>query len=386
MGRSVARKRLEQLQQEHRFLHAFKRYSDEAKAKDKARRNRRLTAEEAIERVDCGYYQHRFIRDPRDWKSPSYNIEKQLRDFINHVFVEYEAPTFLFDLFMADQKRPNHIPHETFEEVSSFNDEFREWFLIVAQGGSFRKRVKGILNKKEASLFLQAPTDKMVHENIWWAKCKALGMADWYVEYLITRILSKHFIDDPDERMHELVHFYNKIESDVEKAALYEITDYISWQLENEPTWRLKGRTLSSIIKLSNDWHMMVHKAKVKTLINLPNMGLKNWTHHEGFQKWQIRQLTTNIELSREGNKQRHCVYSYVSACQTGRSYIFTMDSEDDMGGQRKKHITIEVDSDKKIVQARGKMNRRPDEDEMAIMKKWASAHNLEVDKWVGRY
>src|SRR5205814_7389556 len=104
-----------------------------------------------------------------------------------------------------------------------------------------------------------------------------------------------------------------------------EIADFLAWKLRNDRAFSLKGRTLTSVIKLTNEWHVLMQKAKLGHKVEWKGMGIPDWEHEAKDRIWTVSELLNNRELLNEGRKQKHCVYSYVQACAFGRTAIFSL-------------------------------------------------------------
>ncbi|UOQ68502.1 PcfJ domain-containing protein [Hymenobacter volaticus] len=76
-----------------------------------------------------------------------------------------------------------------------------------------------------------------------------------------------------------------------------------------------------------------------------------------------------------EGRTLRHCVASYFDSCRRGRSAIFSLT----LNGTRA--VTLEVQANRTIVQARGLFNRRPNDEEGAWIQRWAADNRLLIPK-----
>ena len=79
-----------------------------------------------------------------------------------------DAAGLLYGEFLSD--RQNRMTHYNWTQYSAMYSIFREWFICLAQGGSFQKIVSGIMTKKEAVVFLKGPYQNEIIKNVWWAK------------------------------------------------------------------------------------------------------------------------------------------------------------------------------------------------------------------------
>ena len=84
-------------------------------------------------------------------------------------------------------------------------------------------------------------------------------------------------------------------------------------------------------------------------------------------------------ELVTEGNSLQHCVASYVKRIADGNSAVVFLRQKDELESPL---VTVEIRG-KKIVQARGFANRKPDEDEREALRMFAKRHELETTSYI---
>lgn len=78
----------------------------------------------------------------------------------------------------------------------------------------------------------------------------------------------------------------------------------------------------------------------------------------------------------------RHCVATYAQSCSRGHCSIWTMERKSREGTQRL--LTLEVHAaSRRIVQARGRANRRPEQRERDLLGRWAAAAGLVVASYL---
>jgi hypothetical protein len=321
----------------------------------------------------------------------SYNVERQVYALIDHMYVKYKVPGFLYQACLAQPVRTKIgtlQPSPIGVRVDPFANkhwDYRHWFVTIAQGGSFRKKVKDIMTSREAAEFLNAPATNLIHENVWWARMTVAGIPHNVKSHVLNRILSTFDFTDADGRLREAIAFYARYYVDMNKSTLAEITDFLAWRLNNDPTFRLQGRTLTSVTRLSNEWHILMQKAKLGSNITWAGLGIAGWENVTKNAVWRMAELQSNRDLLNEGRKQKHCVYSYVQHCIAGRSYIFSLRGSNkafshyDCDGNivwnavdEFTRITVEVNSQRAIVQVRGALNRAATEEERKILRMWA--------------
>lgn len=94
-------------------------------------------------------------------------------------------------------------------------------------------------------------------------------------------------------------------------------------------------------------------------------------------KEWLVLAPKASNDLVVEGQKQSHCVGTYIDYVVYGSHYILFMRRTDDPDTPV---ITLDVDpKERSLVQYRGFANRSPDEDEMKFIKKWAKKKGLKV-------
>jgi hypothetical protein len=190
------------------------------------------------------------VRPLEAYPNRSYNQDKQVVGLIRHLYVKYSCPYWMYDVLRKDFKQPYPKMHET----------YRAWFLALAQGRSFTKMVKPYMNAKEAYYFLNAPYTE-IHKNFWWARLKHAGVDERQAKQLIERIFGSYFFNHPDDvldedgRLAEVVTFYANHGRALDKQDFDAVTDFVAWKLRNDVEFRFKGRTSTSMIGLSNEWH-----------------------------------------------------------------------------------------------------------------------------------
>lgn len=306
----------------------------------------------------------------------SHNLDKQLTGLINHLFVQYPVPLFLYQVFFDPRADLMH----------------KKWFMTLAQGRSFPKAVKGVMTSMEACAFLSAPSSRRIHENVWWAKLKVAGIPDATSGALIDRVFTSYAAQDKDGRLAETIQFYARHGHALSRASFDEVTDFVAYKLRNDPQFRLKGRTASSMVKLTSEWHLLMQRAKLGTHIQWAGLRVADWSYEDKAEVWEVIELRDNKELVNEGRKQKHCVYSYVQSCVAGRSFIFSLRACRKLAADytedgkpiwsrefETRRVTIELNSSRGIVQVRGPLNRPPSGEEQQVLRRWMGERGVQA-------
>jgi len=349
-----------------------------ANKKKEKRQSKRQSVDVLRNKIVTDLTSEYIIRPLESYPNRSYNADKQVHGLIRHLFVKYPVPRFLYDVCRKDYK-PKH---------PKMHADYLMWFLALAQGQSFTKLVKPYMTAKEAHCFLSAPYET-VHENVWWAKLKSAGVPQQLIGKLIDRIFNNYFFVDETGRLSEVIVFYAHYHADMDKHTFGEVTDFIAWKLRNDREFRFKGRTASSMVKLANEWQVLMQKAKIDHSVEWTGMGIKPWKHMVKSSIWTMQELLTNKELLNEGRKQRHCVYSYVQSCADGRCSIFSLreyhktpngKDEDDntiwVPYGELERITVEV-RNRSVVQVQKRLNTPPEPREIEVLRQWAGDNGI---------
>ena len=369
-----------------------KRFDESKKQIDplmRAKKQKKKTVEELLKLIDLDGIMKYKLREPESYAPKSYNIDKQTLGLINHIFVKYPVPYFMYEAILIRDGKSCNITQRNM---------FREWFITLAQGGSFPKAVKGIMTRQEAAMFLRGTTAYSISDNIWWAKMRAAGMNNSLIDKLMSKLFSHFHWGDPHGNYADTIRFFVNHHKEMDNVTFGEITDFLVWKFRNEPTFSMKGRTVGSILRMSNEWHAMIQKATLGADVARPGMGYNDWQYLEDHLLWEMTELRNNKELMNEGRKQKHCVYGYVNACVSGRSAIFSLrcymklSYKDDENGNpiwEKKNdnengrITVEVSpKTHTIVQVRGTSNRPPDDKEKLVLRHWSGEKGLTMSRY----
>lgn len=115
------------------------------------------------------------------------------------------------------------------------------------------------------------------------------------------------------------------------------------------------------------------------------NVGHFETVRCEGYQApslWLIQERLNHAQLTAEGEALRHCVAGYWRRCREGNSAIFSLvQFHPAVVCERVvPRLTIEVEREsRRVVQVRGKWNRRPDATEYRVLEEWAKRNELKL-------
>jgi hypothetical protein len=305
------------------------------------------------------------IRNKENWTSKSFNLQKQQKSYIDHLFLKYKVPRCFYRMFEKE-----HICADIgIKEI---------WFIAIAQGWSFRKESKMFLNKKEAHIFCNSDY-RTFTKNFWYSKCVYIGININLFKWLYNKHFYKIRINllrnkTTKEFYREFLLFFYKFQQYLDQNTVDDLIDYIvAAKTENE-NYSLKGRTIDSLIAQSNRWHRNIQKQNKIKKYSWVGINIDTFSIKKNKIKWEIIQILTSKELYKEGKTQGHCVFSYIDDCSNGISAIFSLRQKNEF--ESKICVTIEV-RHKRIVQKRRKYNGRPTKEEDNIIHLWAIKNNL---------
>jgi hypothetical protein len=305
------------------------------------------------------------VRDPAKWVPKNYNLHKQRISFLRWILCIYRVPEFLVDSMI----RP------ITGEGSAENKRYMEWTVAVGQGGSLYKLAKDYLTRKECHAFLKGPA-MTVQQNIWFARGACAGATIGQQRFVVEKLLQWGVALDSTNWI-EFVRFVGANSDEFNRENLSQIMDFLRANFGDIRT--LSKRTVSSLTRLSNDWHARlgarVEFAK-KARDEWAGLGLASWRYQRDPDPtvWFVDEILDSTDLYTEGNKLRHCVGSYVGLCTTGRTHIFSLRSQVfQQDCMFTRHATVEV-LDGRIRQVSGRGNRRPKKEEISMVRRWAHA------------
>jgi hypothetical protein len=316
------------------------------------------------------------IRDPREFRSNTYNPERRLREFVDFLFVRYPVPAFLYRSVLTDEGWKTLTRDD--RVLLPVLDWDRDVFLAAAQGRSVFELLKGKLSRKEAHWYLQAPGYATPELNVMWARLAAAGATPrdaqdivWYLRNAVSAF---------DDRIVELGGFFNRYGPQMDADLMSDVLAYLR-RAYPDPKFTLSGRTPESIRELCR-------LMRATTLTGQQKVPFRSWTPKFGFWQTTVEgvevrmiELTNTRELAEEGRAQRHCVYTYRGVCEEAEVRIlsFRWLNHDPVRGTRiTKRLTVEVGvGNRGVVQAKGLANRNPSAEELGVLRAWMKNHFL---------
>ena len=312
------------------------------------------------------------IRQPvKIWRRTSHNVEKQFVSLVNHCFVHYPVPPFLYQVWF-DSK--NVIP--------------QQWFIGVAKGKNIRhaKELPIAMTKKMAHFFGQASSTSTVEEALRWAQAKGTGGSNRLAEAIASSRLSRN--EFRAEPFWETVIRFLVQQSDEHAGRVGEVIDYLANALGQDAALSMKGRTRNALWRQTEAWHEELRRTRElggRYVWEASGIGERLVTQGKGSKTktYTLIELRSSKALAMEGRKMRHCVSSYAYVCHKRRSAIFSLRVHDQAIAEENTLATIEIDlKQRRIVQAKARFNAPITRIAQQMMEKWAKEEGLTLSPW----
>lgn len=338
------------------------------------------------------YIEDYVIRDPSNYKPKSYNKEKQLTDFVKHIYCKYNIPHFLLKVFNKSNLRYYNILYKNKDneraELNFHGKDCLEMFFKIASGKSLYKEYSNLFSRREAHIFLNLKNDLEIAENYWLTKIISAGggmKLFGIMRHLLPLAFETNFYQS---YINGTIRFFARYEKELDRNTFSDIMDYImdvvapsehKYSYKNTYEYDFRGRTLASLIKASNKWHKdQLLKEYSRDGRTFPVFHTVVNHYEVDNDLWSFEQVNNSLALYKEGNAMKHCVSSYSRRCIDGECFIFSLSSI-----VNSRVATIEIRKDGTIVQARGKCNQVPSLKVISLIKKWAYENKINIGQHV---
>jgi hypothetical protein len=311
------------------------------------------------------------VRDISTWKRNSHNADKQLKSIIKHCFAKYDVPEFMYEAWLDS------------------NRKYISWFIDLGSGHSVKSlsKMPVRLTKKGAHYFLQAPPSYTIEMALRRAQALAFKKDEIVAERIARSSLSRNNFQHEAFWETVIQFFMQQTMFDFNKMG--EIFDYLSDCIHYNPNYSIKGRTIASLTRQSDEWHIqqaIYSASRVEVFTWKPTLD-SSYIYEKGegneLKKYRLFELCSSQELIVEGRKMNHCVASYARSCCVKVTSIFTLRCISFAKGLEFL-ATIELDiRSKTIVQAKARFNKPISPIAKKIMNEWAAYHDLNIGKWL---
>lgn len=311
------------------------------------------------------------IRPVHRWTAKVLNYDRSpqlLIDLAHHCFGIYDVPPFLKNVWGYETR---HLA--------------REWYVQVSRGVSLREleRTPIQVTKKVARALQEAPELSQINASFRWAEIKALGASTELTDALMRTNLGSAWRRF-DNYWKSVVKWC--VVRNAGPMQVGQIIDWLSYYKNQEEPISLKKRTLVSVMRAVEEWHVQFRYVRNWNYEKLKWDGcaVADWSFAQedesSIKMFNVVQLCSSDELQQESLRMHHCVATYAQRAHRGDCAIFSLRSEENGVPAPRPLATIELwPKSRKVVQVRSLQNQRPDHESMQIVNKWAALHGFSV-------
>ena len=296
------------------------------------------------------------------------------------------------------------IPKHYLDNMEKWNTSETKVIFHLLKGNSIRDLKTITLSKKEAYMYMNAPSYEHAINNY------GIFEHNKYINYckiIKSRPINTNFINtffnhrlavsfDETNIGNEIVfwrNIYNKLYDFYEYDSTIDVRTFVDYILEKHKEnshFSLKNVNLERLKIKTEYWHNillenvqnvefeMIKAMQGQSFVPQP----KEWTGSKtpdtiiNYDKgsYQISQIKTKDRLSQEGKNLKHCVNSYHNSCSKGVISIWNLQKTDT---SVKEGLTVEI-RNKKMIQVKGYRNRNSTELEKKVLNKWLKNQTIE--------
>ncbi|MEM6996607.1 MAG: PcfJ domain-containing protein [Myxococcota bacterium] len=306
-----------------------------------------------------------WIRPLRTWSVTTRSRDRQFRSLVEHLLVRYRVPPFVWIAI--------HVPGSA-----------REVLALIAhlgRGGSMRvavhqRLVPATMTRAMCNAFTQVSDAPSIVQAVRAAQLHTLGAPPWLRHAVCRTFLGRELADDGFWLA--AIHWLARNADAVGKDQIAHVLDYLRHQREADPDFEVHRRVLRGLSRRMAQWQLELAEARDRSEAFAPSgLAPGAWLTEreaESPEYWELVELRLPRELAAEGRRLEHCVFSYRSRARRGRCSIWSLRRSG------KRRVTIEVCSaSRAVVQIRGRRNRAPKPNELALVRRWAAANRLSV-------
>jgi hypothetical protein len=256
----------------------------------------------------------------------------------------------------------------------------------LGQGENIRRLVPMVsLTRRAAHLFGEAPSELgSVFAALRWAQVRALGGGERIAREMAGTLLGRRTFPEATERFALQLMRWRVQHPELDRRRWPEVVLWALARAEERPSFAMGGRSMSKVVAAAQRWQMMMSEAGGAELRRYERSGVETRRYPRevrggGEESWRFVEVTDSLELYREGDVMRHCVFTYADEVEEKRSAIFSLVRE--QAGWMKRALTVEVDLEKQaVIEARGRHNRDPTAEELCVLEAWTRDTGLRLE------
>jgi len=324
---------------------------------------------------------------PDHWKPHSFNNWKQHIEFLRGFVYPYPLPEILIRATHTQEyicKDDGNIIKSAYYGLIRLA---KKWINEIAGGESFYKRNTKFFTKAEAHHFL---CSKVPYEDCgsivklyFYAKCRARAMNP-QLSMIVADVFGAKFLSHFKNRLVEgfLDLLARTPEYRYDRGTLGDLSDFVLGKIREKDALSFSGRTIYSVINLSNEWHEFQRRdaERARLATTWKGLGIGRFRYETEEYVWTVTELRTTQDLVNEGRKMRNCVGGYADKCASGSSTIFSVEQTHKVNQLTDKTATLEVlISNRTVIQAKGKCNSILSRKTVSVIKRWAESYRIKV-------
>jgi len=301
-----------------------------------------------------------WIRPISTWTGPLTFVDDTIDSLVDHLFVRYPVPSFLYLNWNTGRELPNL--------------KWTYWFILIGNGSSLHRAARDFyknanpwkISKRLTHYLFQAPRGLTALEVCMWAEVMRLTGSEEVFDRLLRHT---GYVLDPTDISREDDSFLSFWYDTVRWLGRYD-NDLTDEMCEVLLEWAIHMFVQRNV---SFSWRGRKPRNAYDEAMKYRVSGIAwkehgwNWRYQdENGNQWTVDELNSETMLQEEGDSLHHCVGSYVIHCYENRCSIFSLK----VNGERR--LTVEVNPlTRRIGQARGSFNRSTTDDEYRVLSLW---------------
>ena len=335
-----------------------------------------------------------WLRDLEGWRAESHNAHRQFASLARHLLARYDVPAFLDEAWLRGDRGAHR---------------YRDWFVHIGRGHNIRTaKTPYPMTKMIAHHFVHAPAGVSIEGALMYADIKALDGSGRLATAMMGTRLGQRVETESARRAFWLSVYRFFIANpmlDLRHAG--PIVDFLNFQkfetrevvvgpgrverrAPPQPNLTMARRTADSLLRQVDAWHGELRKARGHDTRFWRASGIAGLEMQTGPRDrpdlrvtWRMRELLSGADLVEEGRRLRHCVASYADSCARGACSIWSLERGRGAEEGAERLLTVEVDKNNTVVQARGLANRWPSEQELNVLNEWMRTAGLKAGPYL---
>ncbi|MEM9916594.1 MAG: PcfJ domain-containing protein [Bacteroidota bacterium] len=334
------------------------------------------------------------IRPIRNWRpARDKRMDMLLWDFFKHLCVRYpNQMPICFRRLIFQYGISNPCQYNVYSRRWAYRYRDLQVAFHIADGKGIHEidlEDKLGINSRTQFYFLRAPKHlQSFYLILHWARLRSLNLSEVLADYFT----DEYWNHTELAKESEMLRFFNRY-PDLEPEQAVEIYDFVKGQKSAQatvegfeirplfPNFSFKKRTLPSVMRSVQKWCTFVEAhiaaCSQKPLPKSEVCGFEEIVSDT--TSIRIEQLLTLGDLRLEGFHMQHCVATYYDSCVEDTCTIWSVRRY--VKGEQPTYLaTIELSSEKEVVQLNGRFNADPPALVRHWVRKWARQEKLSIN------